>query len=167
MTALSRFCLLCWLTLVLILSSACGGAGAQPTAKPTDAPPTHTPFPTFAFVEHTKAPVFEQTGDESGASDEASDEVLAEDAIILDPKKVERGLGRYEALACGSCHGAAGEGTDKAGSIQDFAMSEDDFITFVRSGGELGTDHQYSTDRLSNSGSRNLYQYLVSLAQTS
>jgi len=31
----------------------------------------------------------------------------------------------------------------------------------------LGTEHQYSTDRLSNSGSRNLYQYLVSLAQTS
>ena len=32
--------------------------------------------------------------------------------IILDPKLVERGLGRYEALECGNCHGANGEGTD-------------------------------------------------------
>lgn len=166
MIARSRFRLILWLTIVSIASVACGGSGGQPTSKPTDSPPTHTPFPTFAFVEPTKAPVFEQTGEEPGPSDEAVDDAAVR-AITLDPKKVERGLGRYEALACGSCHGAEGEGTDKAGSIQDFAMSEDDFITFVRSGGELGTEHQYSTDRLSDSGSRNLYQYLVSLAQTS
>ncbi|MCY4072417.1 MAG: cytochrome c [Chloroflexi bacterium] len=166
MTALSRFCLLWWLTIVLILSVSCGAGGVQPTAKPTDSPPTHTPFPTFAFVEPTKAPVFERTSDGSGESEASADDA-AEAAITLDPKKVERGLGRYQALACGSCHGAEGQGTDKAGGIQDFAMSEDDFITFVRTGGELGTDHQYSTDRLSNSGSRNLYQYLVSLAGTS
>ncbi|MCY4018730.1 MAG: cytochrome c [Chloroflexi bacterium] len=166
MTALSHICLVSGLTIVLVASVACGGAAPQNTATPTDAPPTHTPFPTFAFVEPTKAPVFEQTGAESGASDASPDDA-AEDAIALDPKKVERGLGRYQALDCASCHGAAGQGTDKAGGLQDFAMSEDDFITFVRSGGELGTEHQYSTDRLSNSGSRNLYQYLVSLAQTS
>lgn len=165
MTALSHTCLLCWLTIILMTSVACGG-GVQSTAKPTDAPPTHTPFPTFAFVEPTKAPVFDQTGADSDASEASADEAAA-DAITLDPKKVERGLGRYQALECGSCHGAEGEGTDRAGGLQDFAMSEDDFITFVRSGGELGTEHQYSTDRLSNSGSRNLYQYLVSLAQTS
>ncbi|MCY4536891.1 MAG: cytochrome c [Chloroflexi bacterium] len=166
MIARSRFCLILWLTIVAIAAVACGGAGGQPTSKPTGSPPTHTPFPTFAFVEPTKAPEFEQTGEEPGPSDEAVDDAAVR-AITLDPKKVERGLGRYEALACGSCHGAEGEGTDKAGSIQDFAMSEDDFITFVRSGGELGTEHQYSTDRLSDSGSRNLYHYLVSLAQTS
>lgn len=163
MTTLSHICLVCWLAFVLILSAAaCGSDGAQPT----DPPPTHTPFPTFAFVEPTKATVFEQAGDESDSSD-AAVEVAGAEVIALDPKKVERGLGRYEALACGSCHGAEGAGTDKAGSLQDFAMSEDDFITFARSGGELGTEHQYSTDRLSNSGSRNLYEYLLSLAQTS
>ena len=166
MTTLSHICLVCWLTFVLILSAACGGGGSQPTRQPTDPPPTHTPFPTFAFVEPTKAPVFEQAGDGSGPTDAAVEDAAAE-AITLDPRKVERGLGRYEALACGSCHGAAGEGTDKASSLQGFALSEDDFITFVRSGGELGTEHQFSTDRLSNSGSRNLYQYLLSLAQAS
>lgn len=161
-----RFCLVAWLMIVSVALVACGGGGAQPTAQPTDAPPTHTPFPTFAFVEPTKAPEFEQTGDQSAMSDARTDGA-DQGAITLDPKKVERGLGRYEALACGSCHGAQGEGTDKADGLQGFTMSEDDFITFVRSGGELGTEHQYSTDRLSNSGSRNLYQYLVSLARTS
>ncbi len=164
MTALYRICLVCWLTIVSFALAACGGADAQPTAIPTDPPPTHTPFPTFAFVEPTKATVFEQTGADA---DSAEDAAAAEDAITLDPKKVQRGLGRYEALECGSCHGAQGEGTDKAGGLKEFALSEDKFITFVRSGGELGTEHQFSTDRLSNSGSRNLYQYLVSLASAS
>ncbi len=57
----------------------------------------------------------------------------------------------------------AGEGK----SLLQFNLSEEDFITFARSGGELGPSHQYSTNRLSSSGSRNLYQYLVSLAQGS
>ena len=83
----------------------------------------------------------------------------------MDPKLVDRGRGRYEALDCASCHGESGEGVDGDKSLLDFALSEDDFITFMRSGGALGTDHQFSTDRLSNSGSRNLYQYLVSLVR--
>ncbi len=57
-----------------------------------------------------------------------------------------------------------GEGTDAGPSLLTFDASEDDFITFVRSGGEMGPRHQFSTDRLSNSGSRNLYQYLLSIA---
>ena len=164
MTTQSLLHLFLWLTLVSAVSVGCGGLG-QSAATPTDSPPTHTPFPTFAFVEPTKAPEFEQAGDEPDKPADSAVEVI-EDEIILDPKKVERGLGRYEALECGSCHGANGEGTDEASSLRSFAMFEDDFITFVRTGGELGTAHQYSTDRLSNSGSRNLYQYLVSLAQT-
>lgn len=150
---------LCLLLTVLTLS-ACGGGANQPTANPTDVPPTLTPFPTFAYVEPTKLPVFDRT---SGGTpvDERDDS----QSIILDPKLVERGRGRYEALECGICHGNSGEGTEDGKSLLDFAMSADDFITFMRSGGDLGTRHQFSTDRLSDSGSRNLYQYLVSIAQ--
>lgn len=162
MRALSRICLVGSLTIALMLTAACGGGDAQPTALPTDAPPTHTPFPTFAFVEPTKAPEFEQTGADSGSSQTSGDE----ESVELDAKKVERGLGRYEALECGACHGEAGKGSDEAGDLLAFAMSEDAFITFMRTGGELGTDHQYSTDRLSDNGSRNLYQYLLSLARS-
>ena len=143
-----------------LVAAACGGDGPA-GAAPTDEPPTQTPFPTFAYVEPTKPPEFEQTGEETpSASDESAD-----DAVSLDPKRVERGLGRYVALECGACHGEAGEGSDDGSSLLGFSLSEDEFITFVRSGGDLGPSHQYSTDRLSNSGSRNLYEYLLSLAQ--
>ncbi|MYD08917.1 MAG: cytochrome c [Chloroflexi bacterium] len=144
--------------LIMLALSACG-AGSQ--ATPTDPPPTATPFPTFAFVEPTKPPVFAATTAPTPAT-----EATADGAIALNPKSVDRGRGRYEALDCASCHGENGEGIDGEKSLLDFALSEDDFITFMRSGGALGTDHQFSTDRLSNSGSRNLYQYLVSLARS-
>ena len=150
---------LCLVLAGLTLSSCASGAN-QPTAAPTDAPPTRTPFPTFAFVEPTKAPVFDQTG---GDSSEAEGGTGA--TVELDPKLVERGRGRFDALECGNCHGAQGEGTEQAKGLLDFAMTEEDFVTFMRSGGELGTRHQFSTDRLSDSGSRNLYQFLVSIAQ--
>lgn len=146
--------------LIALALTACGGNQAAST--PTDAPPTQTPFPTFAFVEPTKPPVFESTAEDTAAP--AAD---AEQALELDPKLVNRGRGRYEALACAGCHGENGEGIDGDKSLLGFALSEDDFITFMRSGGELGTSHQFSTDRLSNSGSRNLYQYLVSIARSS
>ena len=76
--------------------------------------------------------------------------------IALNAKKVSPVRGRYETLDCGSCHGE---------SRLDFSLAEEDFVTFVRSGGELGTAHQYATDRLSKSGSRNLYHCLPSPAQ--
>ncbi len=158
MTMPRRIPLAAILSLAALLLVACAGASDQPAATPTDLPPTASPFPTFAFIEPTKAEVFGQTGAGSSEAD-------AGGAAELDPKLVNRGRGRYEALECGSCHGPAGEGSDSAKSLLDFALSEEDFVTFMRSGGALGTSHQFSTDRLSNSGSRNLYQYLVSLAQ--
>ena len=143
------------LVAVALALAACGGS-SEPTPTPTDPPPTATPFPTFAYVGPTNPPVFDETAAEATEA--------AGGGIALDPKLVDRGRGRYEALECGNCHGGAGEGTDNAPGLLDFDLSEDDFITFVRSGGEMGPRHQFSTDRLSNSGSRNLFQYLVSIA---
>jgi hypothetical protein len=42
----------------------------------------------------------------------------------------------------------------------------EDFINSMRSGGDVGTSHQYNTKKLSASGGQNLYQYLLSLAGT-
>ena len=154
-----------WLLMALVLAiAACSGGGSQSNETPSPAPPTKTPFPTFEFVEPTKAQVFEQT-EETPEAPETAPTDAGDEPVSLDPKMVERGRGRYEALECGACHGVNGKGSDQAESLLDFSLSEDDFITFVRSGGKLGTDHQYSTDRLSDSGSRNLYLYLVSLAR--
>ena len=147
----------CLLSAVLILA-ACGGGDADSSEAVTQ--PTRTPFPTFAFVEPTKPPAFDQNSEAAAGDDDA-----AEAMIKLDPKRVERGRGRYQALECAACHGASGEGTAAGIGLLDFALSEEDFVTFMRSGGRLGPDHQYSTNRLSNSGSRNLYQYLASLAR--
>ena len=145
------------ISIAALTFAACGGGSSQPSATATKEPPT--PFPTFAFVEPTNPPVFDQTSTETPASD------VGESALMtLDPKEIDRGRGRYEALECGSCHGENGAGADGGKSLLDFVLLEDDFITFMRTGGDLGPSHQFSTDRLSNSGSRNLFQYLVSIA---
>ncbi|MCY4146706.1 MAG: cytochrome c [Chloroflexi bacterium] len=148
------FGLAAFLCIAPILAACSSG----PAATPTVPPPTRTPFPTFAYIEPTTEGVF--------ATSDSDSETAPTAGIELDAKLVGRGRGRYEALECGICHGENGAGTSDGKSLLQFDLTEEDFITFVRSGGELGTSHQYSTDRLSNSGSRNLYQYLLSLAQS-
>ena len=138
-----RTILLC-LFLILLLA-ACGDPTPDITSEPT-----RTPFPTFEFVAPTNPPVFNTTPS-------------AQNSTSGDTEQIERGRGRYEALECGTCHGENGEGTAEGSSLLEFAMSETDFISFMRSGGTIGSSHQYSTDRLSERGSQALYQYLVSL----
>lgn len=157
--------------ILILLLAACGGdsgGASDGDVSSADAEPTNTPFPTFAFVAPTNPPVFNQNAESTDEADaESTDEGDAVEAVELDPKMVERGLGRYEALECGECHGDAGEGTDDGGSLIDMQLTEDEFTTFMRSGGDIGSSHQYSTDRLSKNGSSNLYQYLLSLSQDS
>jgi mono/diheme cytochrome c family protein len=136
------------LCLILTLAACGGGIESDITPDPTD-----TPFPTFEFVAPTNPPIFA----------EATATVEAADVATPAAELVERGRGRYEALECGTCHGANGEGTDEGSSLLEFAMNQADFISFMRSGGDIGTSHQYSTDRLSQGGSENLYLYLQSL----
>jgi mono/diheme cytochrome c family protein len=132
----------------LLLLAACGGRDSASTAIPTA-----TPIPTYSYSLPTEAPQV-ATAAATLASGAGSG---------LDPEMVERGRGRYEALECAACHGDAGEGTDDGSSLIESPMDEAAFISFMRSGGELGADHQYSTNRLSDSGGRNLFQYLLSL----
>lgn len=140
--------------LLLLVTAGCGG-GAQ-TANPVA---TITTIPTYSFVEPTAAPSI-------ATAAAATQTAVAAAGTALDPQAVERGKGRYEALECGSCHGAAGEGTDKGSSMIAYTGTEAEFITFMRSGGDLGAEHQYATNRLSDSGGKNLYQYLLSLRQS-
>ncbi len=142
------------LGLVMMLLAACGGQDAA------NALPTFTPIPTFSFQQPTDAPAVV-----TAASGTVT--AIAAQANTLDPVAVERGRGRYEALECGVCHGANGEGTDEGSAMTIYQGDEESFIAFMRSGGELGAEHQYATNRLSDSGGRNLYQYLLSLRQDS
>lgn len=140
--------------LLMLLLAACGGQNSA------SAFPTFTPIPTFSFQQPTAAPAVATAA--AATLTAASDQTVA-----LDPVAVERGRGRYEALECGVCHGANGEGTDEGSAMSIYQADEATFIAFMRSGGELGAEHQYSTNRLSDSGGRNLYQYLLSLRQDS
>lgn len=152
---------------VFVLAS-CGGAGN--TNAPTDTVASGNPtentnssgapatigIPTFQFVEPTVAAQVATAVVEETASATA-------EATSVSSEAVDRGRGRYEALACAECHGENGEGNDKGPSLLDYDKSLDDFVGFMRSGGSMGSEHQYSTNRLSQSGSENLYQYLLSL----
>ena len=145
----------CFAILVFLLLAACSSQDATP-AEPTITP---TAFPTFAFSQPTEAPQVATAAAATAAAREAGDS----DELVLDPESVERGQGRYVALECGSCHGENAEGGE-AMSLVGYAASEADFIDFMRTGGEMGNDHRFPAERLSNSGIVNLYQYLRSLS---
>ncbi len=148
-------CSLCFAALVFLLLAACSsqeGPPAEPTITPTQ-------FPTFAFSQPTEAPQVATAAAATAAAREAGDS----GELVLDPESVERGQGRYVALECGSCHGENAEGGE-APTLIGYAATEADFINFMRTGGELGNDHRFPAERLSNSGIVNLYQYLRSLS---
>jgi mono/diheme cytochrome c family protein len=137
----------------LIVLAACGQANA-----PTESiVPTVTPIPVYQYNVPTEPPQLATVAALTAAAGESESS--------LDPQMVERGRDRYVALECGSCHGESGEGTDQGPALIGLSLNEEDFISFMRSGGDLGAEHQYSTNRLSDSGGRNLYQYLLSLSE--
>jgi mono/diheme cytochrome c family protein len=133
-----------------VLLAGCG----SPSNSTESTRPTVTPIPVYEFVAPTEPPQLATVAALTAAANTGDN---------LDPELVERGRGRYEALECGTCHGVNGEGTDDGPALAGTALSEDDFISFLRSGGTIGPDHQYSTNRLSDSGGKNLYLYILSL----
>jgi mono/diheme cytochrome c family protein len=141
---------------VLILTGACS---STPAATETARLSTPTSIPTFQFVQRTPAPQLATLAAATviAAANEAN-------STGLDPEIVARGKDRYEALECGGCHGANAEGSDDGSALIESVLNEEDFISFLRSGGTVGSSHQYSTNRLSDGGSRNLYAYIRSLA---
>ena|SRR5712691_2484483 len=137
---------------LLILAVVLAACGAN--APATSTLPTVTPFPTYQYVPPTEAPVIVTIGAMTAT---------AGSKVQLDPDMIAAGQGRYEALDCGSCHGADAKGTDKGPALVGTKLSQDDFINMLRSGGKLGNKHLFSTDRLSAQGGVNLYVYILSL----
>jgi mono/diheme cytochrome c family protein len=144
-----------YLLIGLILPLTLISCSPAPAASPTPVRPTLTPFPTYQFVPPTQPP---QLATLAGTAATSNGDPS------LDPERVTRGQDRYTALECGTCHGANGEGTDQGSMLAGTTLSEEDFVSFLRSGGNVGSSHQYSTNRLSDSGGRNLYQYILSLS---
>ncbi|MDZ4766455.1 MAG: hypothetical protein SGI73_18095 [Chloroflexota bacterium] len=138
------------LSLSIVVLAACGSAPAATPTSNVSATPRQAIIPTFAFVQPTVAPQI-ATAAASGST-------------TVDLQQIERGRSRYEVLACWACHGENAEG-GSAMALNDLALSEDEFITYMRTAITLedGTIHQFATNLLSASGGRNLYAYLQSL----
>ena len=148
--------------LVLLLVAACSPQAAGPTNTPA-ATNTAYAFPTYAFNQPTEAPAIAT----AAAGTAAARATSQSQTVSLDPEAVERGKGRWDALECGSCHGANGEGTDDGSALAGTTLTEREFVDFLRTGGTIGNDHLYSTNRLSTGGVANLYQYVLSLGTES
>jgi mono/diheme cytochrome c family protein len=146
---------------VALVLAGCGG-GSSATAIPTS-----TIIPTYNFLTPTPFAAIETAVATTTVETTAEATTVEATTAAVDSDIVTRGKARYDALNCASCHGANGEGTDKAKALIPFTMSEGDFVTFMRSGGTIGPTHQYATNRLSISGGTALYQYLLSLQKSS
>ena len=90
-----------------LLLAACGGGTEPGTTEDTSSTAaTVTPVvnvPPFSFTQPTAPPAVATAAATRASASEATAEANA-----LDPEKVERGRGRYEALECGSCRAASG-----------------------------------------------------------
>jgi mono/diheme cytochrome c family protein len=145
--------------LLLVALTACGGGEKGPPR------PTSTPLPQFEeIIPPTTVPLLETAA--------ATVQAGAAARPVIDPTAVARGAVNWERLQCASCHGDHGQGGVgeingvKAPSLIDMTLTESEFISWLRSGGSVGNAHLFSTDRLSDSGGRNLYQYVLSLSSS-
>jgi len=137
------------IALLIAFAAACGSQ--QPAA--TVSPPTT--IPTFAYLTPTPFAVIATA---------LATETEQQQSSAVDPTAVALGANRYTALGCDTCHGAQGQGNGSQGpALVPMTLSEDDFITFLRTGGKLGNAHLFASNRLSDEGAHNLYLYVKSL----
>jgi mono/diheme cytochrome c family protein len=142
---------------LFMLLAACSSSNNQTENQsqvPTPTPlPTLTTIPFFNFVQPTLPPQMQTIAAETAApSNSGSSTPIPEPGRQI-----------YVALECNTCHGEAGEGTDKGSALTSYTKSEEDFVSFLRSGGDVGTSHIYATDRLSDSDAKTLYEYVESM----
>ncbi|MXZ26296.1 MAG: hypothetical protein F4Y80_15845 [Caldilineaceae bacterium SB0665_bin_21] len=64
---------------------------------------------------------------------------------------------RVYANRCAGCYGAELEGTDQAGALSALDMTQNDFLIFLRTGGDLGNSHQFGPAKASNAGIEDLW----------
>ena len=142
----------CWLLLGVFLLAGCG---------PATAPAELAPTPTMPVARFT--PVAGQMDEEKAREAQSQTEERASDEF--DSEDIETGS-RVYANRCAECHGAELEGTDQGGALTGLDMTQDDFLIFLRTGGELGNSHQFGPAKASNAGIEALYAFLVTTLET-
>lgn len=142
----------CWLIAAAFLLIGCGPSGAPAELAPT---------PTMPVAQFT--PVAGQLNEEKAL--EAQSQIEDQETEDFNAKDIEAGS-RVYANRCAECHGAELEGTDQAGALTALDMTQDDFLIFLRTGGDLGNSHQFGPAKASNAGIEDLYAFLVTTLGT-
>lgn len=136
-----------WLLAAAFLLISCG---------PADAPAELAPTPTMPVAQFT--PVAGQLNEEKAL--ETQSRIEDQEAADFNAEDIETGS-RVYANRCAECHGAELEGTDQAGALTTLDMTQNDFLIFLRTGGDLGNSHQFGPAKASNAGIEDLYAFLV------
>lgn len=136
-----------WLLAAAFLLMGCG---------PADAPAELAPTPTMPVAQFT--PVAGQLNEEKAL--ETQSRIEDQEAADFNAEDIETGA-RVYANRCAECHGAELEGTDQAGALTTLDMTQNDFLIFLRTGGDLGNSHQFGPAKASNAGIEDLYAFLV------
>ena len=142
----------CWLLLGVFLLAGCG---------PADTPAELAPTPTMPVAQFT--PVAGQMNEEKAL--ETQSQIEDQETEAFNAEDIETGS-RVYANRCAECHGAELEGTDQGGALTGLDMAQDDFLIFLRTGGELGNSHQFGPAKASNAGIEALYAFLVTTLET-
>ena len=142
----------CWLLLGVFLLVGCG---------PPETPAELAPTPTMPVAQFT--PVAGQLNEEKAL--EAQSQIEDQETQDFNAEDIETGS-RVYANRCAECHGAELEGTDQAGALTALDMTQNDFLIFLRTGGDLGNSHQFGPAMASNAGIEDLYAFLVTALET-
>ncbi len=134
--------------LLLLFVAACNSKNATPLPSPTT-------IPTYAYASPTPFAIMSTV---AASTSEAQQ-------VAFDPTDVAHGQAKYTQLGCDQCHDADGKGNGSKGpALVPMTLSEDDFMTMLRTGGKLGNAHLFASNRLSDTFGHYLYLYVKSLS---
>ena len=147
-------------TLLLIGSAllfvACGGGGGSSSDDQTSSTSTTARGSAVATMP---AANFSSVGEQSAISETVSSD--AEGAVEAEGPDLALGE-RIYGNHCAECHGAKAEG-DSAAALTGLALDKAEFENLLRTGGEIGSEHLFGTQKVSEKGLGGLFAYLSSL----
>ncbi len=136
-------CLLCLLG--ALLASCTGGTSSEPAQV--------LPTPTMPVARFTAV-----AGEMNEVAAEDTKEQIQATVVAIQGD-TEAGQ-RVYANRCAECHGAEQQGTADGGALTTLDMTADEFLIFLRTGGELGNEHLFGPTKISNPGIESLFAYL-------
>jgi hypothetical protein len=181
-----------WTAIIaLVLQLGCGGSSTSDpsgsTAETSAAETSGRAVPTMPAARFAQPTTMITVADSTGVTGTDtitnSDAITGTDAITdsetmtvpetvetpvpaADAADLERGERAY-VRHCVECHGEQGTGVaDKGPALTDLALSQDEFVDLLRTGGGLGPEHLFGPQKISPGSIDALYMYVLTLAES-